>query len=451
MSLSRTSVVAYSLPAVSMAMPVLPVYVLLPTFYAEHTSLSLLTIGSVLFFARLFDVASDVLAGRLCDYSPSRFGRRRGWMLIGGALLCPALIALFSPPENAGALWLFVSAVTLYLGWTWIQVPYLAWVADLTPHYQERTQLNGSREAVGLVGLVLSAAWPALSGSLGINERTQFLWLACATVAIGLVTFSYLFTKLPEPPPVSTPRARWKEVIKNRLWLRLVFSWCVNGIGNGLPAILFPLFVTEVLREPSTQRGLYLLIYFLSAVAAMPLILFLSKYIDKHRLWCYSLMSSVVVFACVPFLGEGDGALFIVVCIFTGATLGADLMLPPAMLADVVDWDKYRFRRESTAICFAGGSLAIKLALGIAVALGPVLLTLFGWNDNAERQTPSTAFGVAVIYAWLPCVLKTIVIGIVWRYPLTRKRQIAIRQKLNRYEKKDFSHFAGNTTDTFSG
>ena len=433
-----------------MAMPVLPVYVLLPTFYAENTSLSLVTIGSILFFARLFDVASDALAGRLCDYSPLNLGRRRGWMLIGGALLCPALIALFAPPENAGAAWLFVSAVVLYLGWTWVQVPYLAWVTDLTPHYYERTKLNSSREAIGLLGLVLSAAWPAIGGYLDIDDRTQFFWLACATVAVGLVTFSYLFAQLPEPSPVRAPRARWIELLRNRLWLRLVISWCINGIGNGLPAILFPLFVTEVLREPASDRGLYLLIYFVAAVAAMPLILLLSKRIDKHRLWCYSLGFSILVFAFVPLLGQGDGALFVVVCILTGAALGADLALPPAMLADIVDWDKYRYRRESTAMCFAGGSLAIKLALGIAVALGPLLLMLFGWRDDIDQQTAAAAFGVAVIYAWLPCVFKVIVIGIIWRYPLTSLRQYAIRKRLDRNEENVFPGNSDNNVPVAS-
>ena len=450
MSLSRNSVVAYSLPAIAMAMPVLPVYVLLPTFYAENTSLSLVTIGGILFFARLFDVASDALAGRLCDYSPLGLGRRRGWMLIGGLLLCPSLIALFAPPEDAGAGWLFISAVTLYLGWTWVQVPYLAWVADLTPHYDERTKLNSHREAIGLIGLVLSAAWPALGGYLEIGERAQYLWLACTTVAVGLITFSYLFVTLPEPPKVRSPHTRWQAMFRNRVWLRLVISWCVNGIANGLPAILFPLFITEVLGEPASERGLYLLIYFIAAVAAMPVILLLSKRIDKHRLWCYSLAFSVVIFATVPLLGEGDGAWFVLVCVLTGAALGADLTLPPAMLADVVDWDRYRYQRESSAMCFAGGSLAIKLALGIAVALGPLLLTLFGWQDDGEQQAPLAVFGVAVIYAWLPCVLKIIVIGIIWRYPLTRNGQRAIRRKLDHYEQRGSSRTTDNAVPVIS-
>ncbi len=214
----------------------------------------------------------------------------------------------------------------------------------------------------------------------------------------------------------------------------MVSAWCINGIANGLPAVLFPLFITEVLLEPTESRGTYLLAYFLAAVLAMPFVFVLGKKIDKHRLWCYSMIFSCTVFAFVPLLGAGDGALFIAVCLLTGAALGADLALPPALLADVVDWDRYRFRRESTALCFAGGSLATKLALGIAVLLAPFLLNQFGWIDDATRQSPPTTFALAVIYAWLPCVLKLIAVTLLWRYPLSAHKHDLIRNRLARIE-----------------
>ena len=55
-NLSRRVIVAYSLPAVAMALPTLPVYILLPTFYAENTTLGLTAIGVLLMTARFFDV-----------------------------------------------------------------------------------------------------------------------------------------------------------------------------------------------------------------------------------------------------------------------------------------------------------------------------------------------------------------------------------------------------------
>ncbi|MEM7209092.1 MAG: MFS transporter [Pseudomonadota bacterium] len=435
-SLARSTLLAYALPAIAMAMPVLPVYVLLPTFYAENTALTLLTIGTVLFVARLVDVASDALAGSLCDRSPfgttAALGRRRGWMLIGGIVLCPALVMLFSPPSDADVGWLFVSAATLYLGWTFVQVPYLGWVSDLTPHYHERTRLSGTREALGLIGLVLSAAWPALGAAMGMPVPDQFFWLAIATCAVGIICFGWLFVKLPEPPAVSISRGRWRDMLQNRLWSKLVAAWCINGIANGIPAVLFPLFITVVLGESIDARGTYLLIYFLAAVAAMPIVFALGKRLDKHKLWCYSMLLACGVFALVPLLGEGDGHWFVLVCIATGATLGADLALPPALTADVVDWDRFRFRRESTALCFAGGSLATKLALGIAVVLAPFLLSLNEWNDDAAKQSEHAALALAMIYAWLPCVLKIGTIVLMWRYPLSATRHSAIRKRLSR-------------------
>ena len=72
--------------------------------------------------------------------------------------------------------------------------------------------------------------------------------------------------------------------------------------------------------------------------------MWLGRYFSKHRLWCVSMLIAVFVFAWVPLLEIGDQGWFIVVCLLTGATLGADLALPPAIQADVVDWDRFRFR-----------------------------------------------------------------------------------------------------------
>lgn len=436
-NLSRRIIVAYSLPAVAMAIPTLPVYILLPTFYAENTTLGLATIGALLMVARFFDVFTDVLAGQFCDRPVGPLGRRKGWMLVGGILLAPALLALFSPASQAGAAWLLGWSLLLYLGWTLVQIPYTAWIVDLSPHYLERLHLSSYRELFGLLGLVLSAALPAVGVMLGMDDSQRMSSLAMIALIVGIISFSIMWRYVPEPKKTSKikQKIQWTTLFSNKMFLRLLAAWGLNGIANGLPAVLFPLFITEVLGASADTRPMFLLVYFLSAILAMPLVMRLGRYFSKHRLWCVSMLSAVFVFAWVPLLGVGDKGWFVVVCLLTGLALGADLALPPAIQADVVDWDRFRFRQERPAVYFAGASLTVKMALGLAVGMSTGLLGLFGWNDAVEQtagnQSAQTVFALAIIYAWIPCLLKILAIVMVWNFPLGRLQHKGIQARLN--------------------
>ena len=79
-----------------------------------------------------------------------------------------------------------------------------------------------------------------------------------------------------------------------------------------------------------------------------------------------------------------------------GLALGADLALPPALLADVIP----AAERDATAGYFGLWSLLAKLALAIA-GLALPLLALTGYQPG----TPA-GWNLALIYAGLPCLLK---------------------------------------------
>ena len=102
----KSQALAYSLPAIPMALPTLPVFVLLPTFYFETVGMTLAQIGFMLLLARLADGVSDVIAARWCDqrfpYIPASVGVRKSWILAGSALAAPGLMLLFQIVSLSG-------------------------------------------------------------------------------------------------------------------------------------------------------------------------------------------------------------------------------------------------------------------------------------------------------------------------------------------------------------
>lgn len=420
--ISTFRIVAYGLPALPLAIVGIPLNVYLPSFWAGPMGLSLSTVGFVLLAVRISDVVTDPMVGFLSDRTRGRFGRRRPWIALALPIGGPALWYLFVPPEGAGAVHLFATAACLYLAWTLIAVPHAAWGAELSGDYATRTRIAAWREGFSVVGVMVSAALPAL---LARPEPASALRaLAAATLAFAPPAILLMFWLVPEPaaPPPRPATGGWRAIGANRPFRLLLSAWTVNGIANGLPAALFLSVVGDVLRVPD-RAGPLLFAYFAAAVAAVPLWAFLARRIGKHRAWATAMIWACLVFSLVPLLGPGDFGKFLAICLLSGAALGADLALPPAMQADVVDLDELNSGQARAGLFFAAWSMAQKFGNAAAVGLGLPLLEALGY-------APGTGQGLGALvalYAVVPVLLKLVAIALVWRFPIDAAEQRRIR------------------------
>ncbi len=405
---------AYSLPALALALPTLPLYILLPVFYAEATPLTLVQVGGWLMLSRMFDVVSDGMAARWCDRPLGRLGRK-GWVVMGALLAAPGLWGLSNPAEKAGGFWLLGFSMLLYFGWTLIQIPYTAWLVSLASTPAERLRLSSSREALGMVGLVLSALWPALGGWLGWSAEQIFRYLALSVLFCGGLSLLWMLRVLPQPVAQET-NLNWSALFSLAPQRRLLLVWWLNGMANAIAAVLFPLIISSWLLLPEQNRGEYLLLYFSAAFLALPLWRRLAERTLQTRLWCLAMLLAMAAFALLPILAASTQVYSLVVLV-TGATLGADLALPHSIQAAVVSWEQRRYGRLQPALHYAGASLVVKLSLGLGVGLAPLLLSFAGWQDGSPDQTDSARWALVVIYSWVPCVLKGMAVAVMWRFP----------------------------------
>ncbi len=433
--MTRRDIFRYALPAFALGMPTIPAYVFLPSFYAEQMGVGLATVGAVLLAARVTDVVSDPLIGLLSDKMTTPWGRRKPWMA-GGALLAAAgLLLLFIPPAGAGAAYLLAGALLLYLGWTAVAIPYAAWGAELSPDYETRSRIAGAREGLQILGILVAAAVPAIAASVEATRGQGLAAIAWLAIACGVPLFWISLSRVPEARVEARPgrqpfsRAEIASAFRNGPFLRLLSAWFVNGVANGIPAALFPLYMGHVLEAGEAAQGILVLIYFLCGVLAIPIWLALSRLYGKHRAWGTAMILACAAFVWVPLIPEGGVFAFGIVCAVTGAALGADLVLPPAMQADVVDFDTLRTGQRRAGLFFALWSMATKLALALAVGLAFPTLDGLGF-DTQGVNTPAALLALVVIYAVIPTVLKLCAVGLVWRHPITQQRHRAIARRL---------------------
>jgi Na+/melibiose symporter-like transporter len=423
---------AYALPGFALAIPLVPVFTFLPTLYARDVGLGLATTGWILFLARSSDFLLDPVIGLASDRLVTPLGRRKPWIVAGAVAAGAALLALFRPPEAAGPLYLFGWLALLYLGFTAVQVPYTAWGAELVRDYDERTRLAGMREGLTLVGIVTTGALPVVVSLLGLSEASGMAAIAWLAILCGAPAIAILVWRVPEVAPPARPARRGidlRAVVANRPFVRLFLAWFINGLATGLPAVLFPLYLEFGLGADQRVRGLMIFAYFAAGCSAIPLWLFLSRRFGKHRVWCGAMLMAMAAFAWVPLIAAGTIVPFLIICLITGAALGADLVLPPAMQADVVDLDQLRTGEARAGFYFAIWGMGTKLALGCAAGAAFLALDAAGFSAQGHNG-PGAVFALAALYALAPVVLKGCAVALVWNYPLTPRRHGIIRRRL---------------------
>ena len=429
--------VTYSFPALAISIPTIPLYLYLPTFYGVTLELGLAATGFALLTARVFDTITDPIVGIISDRFPIKRNYRKPWIAVGSIIAAIGLYQLLNPPNDAGIIYLICWSIILYLGWTFVAVPYLTWGAELSTDYNERTSITTSRETAGILGILTCGVIFTFSANLNFSEIDTIGIIGWATIGLGAISIPFMLKKVPDSGLARLKKGKNTnssflrsvlQLTQNRLFVRLLAAWFLNGIANGIPSVLFFLYLDKVLGVNETQRAVLILIYFSTAVAAMPAWLSLSKVFNKHRVWCYAMILAIGAFSLVPFLPEGAFYLFSIICILTGVCLGADLSIPPSIQADVLDYDKLKTRSQRAGLLFSLWGMATKLALACSVGLAFPLLDWLGFEPDMPDDSGRQA--LVFLYALLPVGFKCITVLAIWNFPLNRKNHTIIKRRL---------------------
>ncbi len=431
--------VAYALPALPLAILTVPFYVIVPTFY-NSLGLPIAAVGFALLIIRLFDALIDPVAGFLADATRSRFGRRKIWFAAGVPLTTLAAVMLFLPPSDMkGTEHLLLWGLALSVGWTISLVPYQAWGAELSTSYAGRNRVSAYREGIAFVGTLLALVTPEVVKQVyGVTTEASMaptLSVFAFFLIMSLPVFAALtLFYVPEPLDRSTKRLGLLQSLtamaSNKPFLRLLAAFLVNGLANGLPATLFLLFVSERLQLPS-DGGIFLILYFACGLLGVPLWLTLAKRSGKHRTWCYAMLLACSAFIFAPFLPAGSFTGFVAVCVITGLAVGADLALPGSIQADVIDIDTATSGEQRSASYLAIWGLATKLALALAVGIAFPMLSSFGFDPGRGLREPSGLLVLALLYAFIPVILKIAAISLMWNFPVNKTMQAELQDKIN--------------------
>lgn len=404
---------SYGALGLPLAFVALPLYVLLPRHYAETFGMPLATLGALLLAVRGLDALIDPLIGRGVDMLFARgptIAQRA--MTAATLLLWLGFVAIFFPPAWAATpdrllVWCAAALVLTYTAYSGATVMHQAWGARLGGDDAVQSRWIAWREGAALAGVMLASVLPSLAG------------LPATAGVLGGALLLGLWALRRAPQPMQRRDAAATPSHAGDLWQpwrvpafrRLLAVFMLNGIASAVPATLLLFYVRDRLQAPAWEGGL-LAAYFACGALSLPLWVRLVRRWGLSRCWALGMALATLAFSGASQLGAGDAPWFLLICIASGLTLGADLALPGALLARVIRQGGHAGAEEGAY--FGWWNSATKLNLALAAGLALPLLQWAGYEPGATDADALKLLGWA--YGLLPCVLKLLALAALWRW-----------------------------------
>lgn len=396
----------WSLFAATLAAAGLPIYIHAPKVYADEYGVSLAALGGVLFVLRLIDFGQDPLLGWLTERLRAR---RAAAVAVAAAVMAAAMLGLFAvTPPVAPLLWFALTLTLLFSAFSFLTITFyaegVAKASRLGPGGHVR--LAGWREAGALLGVCVAAAAPSV---LPFVAEAPFAAFAAAFAVACLVAAWAMRHEWSGAG--SAGESGFRAVLADPVARRLLLIALVNATPVAASSTLFLFFVESRLAAPGWE-GPLLLLFFLAAALSAPLWGRVAERAGPKRALLSGMVLAIVSFSFAALLGAGDVAAFAVICVASGAALGADMTLLPAIFAA-------RMERiaPNAGQAFGLWSFVSKFALAFAAVTLLPLLEASGFVPGPGNGPDALAM-LTFLYALVPCALKLAAIALLVATPV---------------------------------
>jgi Na+/melibiose symporter-like transporter len=436
---SKIRMAGFAFPGTPLAGFLQSKYILLMPLYAITMGLDAQAIAGIFFVTKMFDVVTDPIFGIVSDRYETPWGRRRPWLVVGTVILVLAIYMLFIPSGQVGSSYLFGWLIVVYIGWTLTTVSHTAWALELSPDYDQRTDITGWLQVAAMIGMMSVALTPAVMEQFGSPSHAEKV-AAVGWMLIILLPFAVFICLRSLPEPKAPPRAhigvRRALAIVAGNWplLRLLAANAAITAAYSVVQSLFVFYVTYTLLL-GDRTGFTLFFLMIGGMVFIPVWVKLAQRFTKHATMQIAVIYGMLAPALLLFLPPGHLWLTAFAFLFVGAITSAHELLPRTMMADVCDHDQAQSGTERMGLYYALLQLSSKLAAGLMASGIYMALSWIGFDPNAGAENSQEMIdNVRYLIVFTPIAAYMVVVLLMWKYPIDRKRQKELRRIIEERE-----------------
>ncbi|MBL6734959.1 MAG: MFS transporter [Shewanellaceae bacterium] len=408
-AIARTQYLSYASLALPMAFASIPLYLYTPDFYATRYQLSLSFMGMALLFLRLIDALQDPLIGYLSDRYPRH---RIPAMFIAAGLLCVGFYGLYHPLTDAYTFWFVLFLFISTTAYSVVTINLNAIGGVWSDDHQQKLLIVGTREIFALFGVITAVFMPHIFAQQP-NPYTLTSIVLTGLVGLGLWQFYQWQRQQPwlpalHPSTTASVIQAWRVAPSIRWFFGI---YLISMLASSIPGVLVVFFIRDLLQLEA-YTGLFLAVYFVSAMLSIPLWQAGAKRLGYATTWWYSMVLAIGFFSWAYALDAGDFWPYLMICVLSGMALGAEILLPPTLLADYIH---QAHEQMQASFLFSLLTFIGKFCLALAIAAS------FLWLDAVDfvpqgANDADTLHRLSINYALVPCMLKAIAAAWLFRY-----------------------------------
>lgn len=419
MIIGKKQLFQYGFMAIPLSFAGIPLYIHMPNYYVANFGLNIGLLGTILLFIRIFDAVQDPFIGYISDIYPHR---RSVCVIFGVVTLVLGLGGLSFGPLIAMpiAVWFGLCMIVATTGFSVLSITINTLGGLWGSTTVQRVRISAWREGLGLMGLITAVILPTVLQPISpiITEYTLSFLIFFAIMIVAFALFNQVLKTIPCRPIDGKNRLKLYHMIGIFKGNKIFFSVCLLAyISAGLPAVMVIFFIDNYLNATALS-GVFLLLYFVSGAVFMGAWIKISYKYGAIYTWQMAMILSVITFASAIFLQSGDTVFYGIICITSGAALGADLALPPAIIVGRMGRTQTQATQYYAVLAFLS-----KITLAISAGLAFISLDIVGFDATNTTHSKSALTVLLGLYTVVPCILRILAIGGLWHLQQQEKIQ----------------------------
>ncbi|MGD1935521.1 MAG: MFS transporter [Candidatus Phaeomarinobacter sp.] len=428
----RLFVFAAPLIAASALGFMVPTY--LPTLFAADVGLGLSATADTFRSVSLLEIFVIPFLGLLVDGFPSRWGRRRHWVLVSAVLVAvtTSMLLIAGPGITTVYLawWLLASQLALAL----FLVAHLSWGAELSSSYNEQTLVQAWRHVLEKVGVLSALA----AGVVVSQIRPQGFYLTTAegigwpfiVALLIFVLIAILFVGERTDRNADTGGKGVRSTRSSRIGvlIRLLVAAFAIAIATGVIGSLVPHVATHVFKLPQSIGFAYLALLG-GGLIFVPLVVGLSYRFGKHRTLTGLAIANAIGLPLFYVVPGSSVAMFGVWLGLFGVGLFGGIFLLNSMIADCAEQLRLETGKQRMGLYFALLLATTKLGLIMAFYATQAFILHLGFTpfqNNSQVALDSMMHALIGV----PLLMYLVAAWVMWNFPTDREQQGEMRSTL---------------------
>ena len=416
--------------------------------------------GIVYFLPRVLDAVTDPIMGFISDNTKSVWGRRRQYVMLGALIMGVAFSVMWQLyAENSVTFnftYFLFGSFAFYIGLTIFSVPYVAIGYEMSDDFHERTQIMAIAQWIGQWAWVI-APWfwvimydPEWFPSPEAATRELAVWVGVIFALCAMIPAIFIPSKstLNEDYSPLTFDAigdslaqilrGFKEAFASRPFRKLCIStFFIFNAFNTVAGFVFFIVVWHLFKGDAGAAGYWTPLFgsvgaIVTTFLVIPIVAAMSRKIGKKNAFMVSQTIALFGYASLWFLFvPGKPWMFLFSLPFHSFGIGSLFVLMMSMTADVIDLDELKYGKRREGVFGAIYWYMVKFGFAIAGGLSGVILSVVGFDGNAEVQPEGAVTGLRLFFSGLPMLGTIVALYLMRDYDIDEARANEIRTELD--------------------